>query len=514
MAHWIGAVVCAVVAAYTTQGKGKNLPLASVLAGAAIVLSFKPFSGRGSIDDHNDGSKDTEMEMNVNDTTLKEIHVKVNQNSNVAEATEVLRVPAKDEVTRITLDSVMHLEVHSKKHGEDENENGNSCMVSVLDSTSHLNSSRSDAEVKFEKMDHVVNIPQSCVENKEGEHQSLEVEHIVCAPQESMSESGSVLEESSPHESSGSSVTKVLTADDSRKEDHRFVEPSQEFDVSESGNVLITAEQKEEFVESLEECDVPEFCNLKAEHVEHTSGTNTLHESVLESLDPVEATNSVGNKELESVDEVHGFSKEDTESSQEPDDVLDIAKATAVKRLENAVENHHVDNTESQQSVGSNECSQPKGISRTLSDTASSSSTAIDTKDNTSTLHSLDQKASSGSESCASSFSLPSSRVYPESRSESEPRSPKSYVTVGSYYYEGGEDHTAESSPIIMSTKSKATSGTMAGAGNNLSASARAAQEERLQAYDAYLEDPTLSPSIKKQVLRARKIALQRLALG
>lgn len=513
MAHWIGAVVCALVAAYTTQGKGKNLPLASVLAGAAIVLSFKPFSGRRSTDDHNDASKDTEMEMNVNGTTLKDIHVKVNQNSNVAEATKVLRVPAKDEVTRITLDSVIHLEVHSKKHGEDENENGNSCMVSVLDSTSHLNSSRSDVEVKFEKTDHVVIIPQSSVEKKEDEHQSLEVEHIVCAPQESVSESGSVLEESSPHESSGSSVTKVLIADGSRKENHRFVEPSQEFEVSESGNVLI-AEQKEEFVESFEECDVPEFCNLKAEHVEHTRGTTTLHEGVSESRDLVEVTNSVGNKELESVDEVHDFSKEDTESSQEPDDVLDIAKATAVKRLENAVENHHIDDTESQQSVGSNECSQPKGHSRTLSDTASSSSMAIDTKDNTSTLHSLDQKALSGSESCASSFSLPSSRVYPESRSESEPRSPKSYVTVGSYYYEGGEDHTAESSPMIMSTKSKSTSGTIAGSGNNLSASARAAQEERLQAYDAYLEDPTLSPSIKKQVLRARKIALQRLALG
>lgn len=513
MAHWIGAVVCAVVAAYTTQGKGKNLPLASVLAGAAIVLSFKPFSGsRRSTDDHNDASKDTEMEMNVNGTTLKEIHVKVNQNPNVAEATEVLRVPTEDEVTGVTLNSVMHLEVHSKKHGKDENENGNSCMVSVLDSTSHLNSSRSDVDVKFEKVDHVVITPHSSVENKEDEHQSLGVEHIVSAPQESVSESGSVLEESSPHESSGSSVTKVLTADGSRKEDHRFVEPSQKFDVSESGNMF--AEQKEEFVESLEEGDVPEFCNLKVEHVDHTSGTTTLHESILESRDFVEVTDSVGNKELESVDKVDDFSKVDTESSQEPDDVLDVAKATAVKRLENAVENHHIDDAESQQSVGSNECAQPKGHSRTLSDTASSSSMAIDTKDNTSTLHSLDQKASSGSESCASSFSLPSSRVYPESRSESEPRSPKSYVTVGSYYYEGGEDHTAESSPMIMSTKSKSASGTTLGAGDNLSASARAAQEERLQAYDAYLEDPTLSPSIKKQVLRARKIALQRLALG
>ena len=106
--------MCALVAAYTTQGKGKNLPLASVLAGVAIVLSFKPFSGRRSTDDHNDANKDTEMEMNVNGTTLKEIHVKVNQNPNVAEAIEVLRVPTEDEVTGVTLNSVMHLEVHSK----------------------------------------------------------------------------------------------------------------------------------------------------------------------------------------------------------------------------------------------------------------------------------------------------------------------------------------------------------------------------------------------------------------
>lgn len=507
MARWIGAVVCAVVAAYTAQGKGKYLPLASVLAGAALVLSFKPFSGRRTTDNHNGPSEDTDMEMNVNGTTLNEIHVKVSQNSNVAESTEVLRVPAKDEVTGITLDSVMHLEVRSKKHGEDENENGNSCMVSVLDSTSHLNSSRSDVQVKFEKVDHVVTVRQSSVENKEDEHRSLDFEHCV-------SESGSVLEES--HKSSGSSATEVLTADGSRKEDKRIVEPSQEFDVSESGNVL-SAQQKEEtmaeeFVESLEEGDVPEFCNLKAEHVEYTNGTTTLHDSVLESGDLVEVMNAVGNKP--SVDEVDGFRKQAADSSREPDDALDVAKATVVKGLENAVENHQTDNAESQLSVGSNESSQAQGHSRTPSDTASSSSSAIDVKDNTSTLHSLDQKASSGSESCASSFSFPSSRVYSESRSESEPRSPKSYATVGSHYYEGGEDHTAESSPTITSTKSRLPSGAMTGAGANLSASARAAQEERLQAYDAYLEDPTLSPSVKKQVLRARKIALQRLALG
>ncbi|XP_024373262.1 uncharacterized protein [Physcomitrium patens] len=115
-------------------------------------------------------------------------------------------------------------------------------------------------------------------------------------------------------------------------------------------------------------------------------------------------------------------------------------------------------------------------------------------------------------ESCDSSpnISAPASDISTNSNDAVEAVHP---VTTDSQSSTSDTDvHSVESGPEV-SARSPESAGDTDAQKYLSKESTRTAQEERLRAYDAYLADPSLSPSLKNQVLRARKIALMRLNL-
>lgn len=636
MAHWIGALACAAAAAFASQGKGRNLPLASLLAGGALVLGWTghktSLSANNSLErDPQLSNGDTEKNCDVKPEHLKELHLKLDKDSKQAEATEVLRVPAEEEILEIKLDSVTRLEVSSKNPGGDD-----TSTLSVLDSVSHLDISNNDVKassgtpevpivsssegdkhnenriVGVEHSDHLSNLPpgssspemegfgENSTDSEEEEFSETRVDlkklkdpqqedtsactsackdvqvNAFAAPNEKGSPKQHVdfpggtyaevrkhgdhtkssvdeTEETVGREENIEKMAELLQAPTDPKEvptaDGETAELFEENSATQSevedkvADASVPASASSDG-ESFLETDVTRMdatqsgvycCDKKNAMTKSVASMRTLSRNSPDSVpgencelsngDP-KTCDSLGDNFNDRSDEsltedttidIHvsfpnlaaSSSNQPTSETVAPEDKVSPRNSLPMVEDMNSLPNFSHDNHNDEHSRSSltNISFGEPGVG-SPSDTASSST---DTKE---VMMHTPVRSSTKSESSAYCFSSPPKQVTYDSPVHGivEPQSPSCMSAVGSCEE---DDHTAESN-LTTSEASESTPETTTQEYlrmNSSSLAAKAAQDERLRAWDDYIADPKLSPRMKQQFLRA-KSALQRFHAG